>query len=133
MEKLHANGLSKTPDGVAVWIRAKAEFPILDLPSGVWSHDDPLYRKNLSALAEVLKTGAVVEGVQTGAEASSAQKGSWSTKIHFVWDVILARIIRDQTAGLQEKPKKCRTMNFVSFWEGCVDSNITDPTSRRGN
>ncbi len=119
IERLKSKGLAKTPEGIAVWVVAKAECPTLQFPRHVWKHDDPLDRKEKSAVARILNEGTIAETVQDGVEAKATQKGAWSTKFHFAWDVILARLLH---VSLQKEPKASKTMSFAEFWEESVDS-----------
>lgn len=123
---LQSKGLAKTPEGIAIWLAAKIECPMVRFPRHVWKHDDPLYRKEKSTVARILNEGNVTDTVSDGAEAKAFQKGAWSTKIHFAWDVILARLLH---IGLQKVPKAAKTMSFAEFWEECVDSK--SPQNRR--
>ncbi len=119
IERLNSKGLAKTPEGIAVWVVAKAECPNIRFPRHVWKHDDPLDRREISAVARILAEGAITDTVRDGAEVKATQKGAWSTKIHFAWDVILARLLH---VGLQKEPKAGKTIQFADFWQECVDS-----------
>lgn len=121
IDRLKSKGLAKTPEGIAIWVVAKDECPTLRFPRHVWKHDDPLDRKEISAVARILNEGTVAETVQDGAEAKATQKGAWSTKFHFAWDVILAKLLN---VGLQSEPKAAKAMSFAEFWEACVDSKL---------
>lgn len=116
-----AKGLAKTPQGVAIWIRIQAEFPSFGLPPGVWHHDDPLNRKEKSRLAKILMEAPASTSSQNGIELEAAAKGAWSTKLQFVWEVILAELLDDQPLGLQNA-KSAKRIKFSEFWEECVDS-----------
>ena len=119
IDKLLAKGLSKTPQGVAIWIKVQAEFPSVGLPSGVWHHEDPLNRKEKSRLAKILMESPAATSLQNGIESESSGKGTWTTKLQFVWDVILAELLDIQSQGLQRNAKRTK---FAEFWEDCVDS-----------
>ena len=121
IDKMLAKGLAKTPQGVAIWIRIQAEFPSIDLPPGVWHHDDPLNRKEKSRLAKILMEAPASTSSQNGIELEATAKGAWSTKLQFVWEVILAELLDDQPLGLQNA-KSAKRIKFSEFWEECVDS-----------
>ena len=123
IDKLHANGLSKTSEGVAIWITAESEIPSIQFPGGVWHHDDPLNRKDLSRLAKILKEAPVKELTNDGAESKLVQKGAWSSNVHFAWDVILSKLLQTEPTGLKES-KKSKHISFVEFWEQCVDGKL---------
>ncbi|KAL8908419.1 MAG: hypothetical protein Q9207_000838 [Kuettlingeria erythrocarpa] len=103
IQKWGQAGLAKTPEGVAIWLRARENFPGVDLPSNVWQDGNPLHRKETSKLAKILKETPVGEGPKEPA-GEVAQKGSWSSKLHFVWMVIF-----DKLAKLEPAPSNVDT------------------------
>ena len=123
IDKLQTNGLSKTSEGIAIWIAAQSEIPSIKFPSGVWHHDDPLDRKELSRLAKILKEAPAAEPAKDASESKVPQKGAWSSNLHFAWDVILAKLLNTEPAGLKER-KKSKRISFVDFWDHCVDGKL---------
>lgn len=119
LEKLRSEGLAKTPEGIAIWVAAKAECPNLQFPRHVWKHDEPLHPKEKSEVARILKEGIVVESTGDNPEAKSSHGGAWSSKLHFAWDVILAKLLHIEP---QIDSKKVKIMSFSEFWEECIDS-----------
>ena len=122
IDKLQANGFSKTPQGLAVWIGAQAEFPSIDFPQGVWHHQDPLNRKERSKLARILMEAPAVNLPHNENESEVAAKGAWTTKLQFAWDVILAELLNIRPQGLQKNTKPAKRIRFAEFWEECIDS-----------
>ena len=122
IDKLLAKGLAKTPQGVAIWIGAYAEFPSIESPPGVWHHDDPLSRKEKSKLGKILMEAPATTSPQDSIESETTAKGAWSTKLQFAWDVILAELLREEPQGLQRDAKFAKRMKFSEFWEECIDS-----------
>ena len=122
IDKMLAKGLSKTPQGIAIWIGIQAEFPSIDLPPGVWHHEDPLNRKENSRLAKILMEGPPATSPQNGTTSETTAKGAWTTKLQFAWDVILAELLNVQPQGLQKNAKPAKRTKFAEFWEECIDS-----------
>ncbi len=121
LEKWCQAGLAKTPEGVAVWLRAREDFPGVDLPSNVWQDGNPLHTKDMSKLARVLKESPVGEGSQEP-DGDVSQKGSWSSKLHFVWTVIFNKL-----ANLEPVPSNVdtsKTVSFGRFWQEAVDGGF---------
>ena len=125
VDKLLAKGLSKTTQGVAIWIGVQAEFPSIVLPHGVWHHEDPLNRKETSRLAKLLMEAPTATSPGNSLELETAAKGAWTTKLQFAWDVILAELMGVQPQGLQRKTKLAKRVKFGDFWKECVDSKLS--------
>lgn len=125
IDKMLAKGLSKTPQGIAIWIGIQAEFPSIDLPPGVWHHEDPLNRKENSRLAKILMEDPTATSPQNGTESETTAKGAWTTKLQFAWDVILAELLNVQPQGLQKNAKPAKRTEFAEFWEECIDSKYS--------
>ncbi len=122
IDKLQTNGISKTPQGLAIWIRIQATFPSVGFPQGVWHHQDPLNRKKKSKLAKILMEAPTTSSSQNGNESEGTTKGAWSTKLQFAWDAILAELLDIRPQGLQRNSKAAKRIDFAEFWEECIDS-----------
>lgn len=122
IDKLLAKGLSKTPQGVAIWIKVQAEFPSINLPPGVWHHEDPLNKNEKHTLVKILMEAPTAAPSHDDAESETTAKGAWTTKLQFVWDVILAELLDVQPQGLQKNTKPTKRTKFPEFWEECIDS-----------
>ena len=120
IDKLVANGLAKTGQGVAIWIGIHAAFPSIDSPHGVWHHDDPLNRKE--TLSKILMDVPAAAPPQDGLASGTTPKSAWDTKLPFAWDVILAELLDVQSRRLQKNTKSSKRIKFMEFWEECVDS-----------
>ena len=119
IDKLHENSLAKTPEGVALWIKIQFETPDVILPAGVWHNDDPLDKKEMARISKILKETSTSDIDQIGAGNTASQKGNWTSRLHFAWDVVISSLLvpeQTQHAGLP------RRQNFENFWEECVDS-----------
>lgn len=115
LEKVAANGLAKSPEGVAMWLVALSRFP--DIKVKPWLH--PLNAKSLGDLAAVLKESFQHQGQgqehQERVNASNKGKqANWTAQLHFVWDLILAHYAGDAVA----------VDDFVQFWSRVVDGEL---------
>ena len=130
IDKLYDYNLSKTPEGIAIWITTRIEDSELTFPSSVWKHDSPLDKEETHSLARILKTGALENAPDRDEMAQKTpQQSVWSTKMHFVWDIIIARLLSGDEENAQTNSKKISTMSFGDFWEECVDSKVYLPSS----
>ena len=122
INQMLAKGLSKTPQGVAIWVGIQAEFPSIDLPPGVWHREDPLNQKETSRLSKILLEAPAATLPQNGPESETTTKSAWTTKLQFAWDVILAELLDARPQGPQKNAKPAKRLKFAEFWEECVDS-----------
>lgn len=122
IDRLQANAICKTPQGLAIWIRTQAECPSIEFPKGVWHHEDPLNRKEKSRLAKILIEAPVANSLQNVNESEIAINGAWTTKLQFAWDVILAELLEFRHQNMQKNRKSTKRITFAEFWEECVDS-----------
>ena len=125
IDKLHTNGLSKTSEGVAVWISLYANFPDLQFPSGIWHRENPLNHKEIRKLAGILKEAPATVNTDILAESKHLQKGAWSSNVHFAWDVILTKLLTSEP-GIKGS-EKSKDVTFSRFWEQCVDGKVKQP------
>lgn len=121
-DKLQSDGLAKTPEGVAIWLAIKSNCPSVELPRGIWHHEDPLNRKELSRLAKILNEGPVADPVQNATDIKAQQNGTWATKLHFVWEVVPSYLLPISTPGVQKKARSSKRIALKDFWLICVDS-----------
>ena len=117
--KLHSHGLSKTPEGVAIWLALQSTHPSVTMPEGVWHHADPLNRKERFQLAKVLSEATSGSSLQSEQQAVSST-GHWSPKIHFAWQVVISHITTSSSAAAV-KSKSPKSLSFEQFWPSCVD------------
>ena len=119
IDKLRDNSLLKTPEGVAIWIKTQSEVQDVILPAGIWHNEDPLDRKEKARIAKILKEASTSDLEKTGIDSKFAQKGHWTSNLHFAWDVVISQLsIQDHT----QHPKPSRRQKFEGFWEECIDS-----------
>lgn len=109
ISKLHSANLTKTPEGLAIWITAVDLFPNIVLPKGVWNHNDPLSSKERAVVARILKENGNAETGDAG--------GASQTTPSFAWQVVLTKIYEKTEASTKGK-----TSDFEKFWIEAVDS-----------
>ncbi len=119
IDKLQESSLAKTPEGVAIWLKVHSEIPGVILPAGMWHNDDPLDGKEKTRIAKILKEVSISDLDQAGTTSKASQKGHWTSKLHFVWDVVLSQLLTAEQTGYSRPTKR---QNFGSFWSECVDS-----------
>ena len=116
IDKLQSASLSKTPEGLALWVIAQSKYPDLEVPKHIWHNEDPLHRKERSAIARILKETSTKDDLRDGGEKPIG-KGSWSSKLHFAWEVVLGALLDTS----QNRPKR---LSFSDLWVEAVDSKL---------
>lgn len=162
LQAVSDEGLMFTTEGLAVVMTVPAEsrarLCAAVSASKHWKHDNPMARGNLPTLAQVLKDVDVVEEAEGDAEVSGSgkaakttkQKGTWSPRIPFVWDLLVQHYIADTTTvdedveEVAEKSKKRKKsaspgskkraktdagagpefIPFKEFWKVAVDDTM---------
>ena len=117
LDKLHSNGLIKTPEGVVIWIAVSSIFLTAQKPKGIWTNDDPLNPDEKLRLAHILKEASVE--ISAGEDQFISQNGTWNSKLHFAWDVIVETLLSEDTIVTTRHHKR---MTFADFWVEAVDS-----------
>lgn len=121
VDKLCQNGLAKSPEGIAIWLNVQTDFSEADFPKGIWRDENPLHRKEKSRLGKILKEASTGESIHETKEAL-LQKGNWTSKIHFVWNVILAKLTTGEPVN--GNSTKSKTISFGEFWQEAVDGRL---------
>ena len=116
IDKLQSTSLSKTPEGLVLWVIAQSKFPDLELPKHIWHNEDPLHRKERSTLARILKETSTKEDLRDGGEKPIGT-GTWSSKLHFAWEVILGAL-------LDTNQNRLKRLSFSDLWVEAVDSKV---------
>ena len=127
IDKIHAHQLSRTLEGVVIWLTAKSTFTGVKFPKHVWRHENPLHKKELSSLAIIFKEGAIVSTPSTLNGTKAPQQGTWSTNLHYAWDIIIGRLLNVQPSTSSQEPKGDKAIMFRDFWAECVDSTLSFP------
>lgn len=111
------SGMSKTTEGVAVWLCVAAYHPEVAAPREVWSGGLPLGAGNLGVLGKILKDSGEEEG------GGGAAKGTWSQKLHFVWDLILAVYLAEEGVW-SELRRSSEIAGWAELWRAVVDGEF---------
>lgn len=118
VQRLEPFKLSKTPEGLAIWLTASTLFPDAKLPKGVWNHNDPLSSKDRGTVAKILRdNGAQTEDGPAGNSTGAAQSSP-----SFAWSIILAHLYK------RHKPSKKsdeKVSDFEKFWLEAVDRKLS--------
>lgn len=123
ISKLSDLDMTFTSEGVAVYLTIPGDIREKCTLDQTWKNLDPLSKGNLPALAKALK--------DVGSPDAETQKGSWSPRIHFVWDLILSHLLQPQDSS---PTKKCKLNNrklkddghvgLKEFWKVVVDEML---------
>lgn len=113
MGKLHEYKLTKTPEGLAIWLTATSLFPGLSLPKDVWNHNDPLSSKERTVIAKVLRDNSTDE------PGTAKNTGQAQSTPSFAWQIVFTQLYERQKPSKkgQDKPS-----DFDKFWIEAVDS-----------
>lgn len=109
--------LSLTSEGIAIYL------VIPKIAENDWKNNYPLSKGNIPVLSKVLKESY---------EDSELKKGSWSPRLHFVWDLIISKLLNQQNQSVEHVNKKRKTNKhkepeFISlkeFWMSIIDNNF---------
>lgn len=121
------HNLAKTPEGIAIWIAATdSTLAAADFPSNMWHENNPFHSREKSTLAKVMKESSE-STPGDGVESANKQKSSvWNPKLHFAWDLILARLYtlpaEKSKKDKKGKKEKATHVTFNDFWVEIVDS-----------
>lgn len=142
LQKVNDLGLNFTTEGVAIYLTIPQTLRLkvvndLNHVKSTWKHGDPLSRGNLPTLAAALKDVEVVEAKKDAKnDANVKQKGSWSPRVHFVWDLILDQLLSMPSDKQSSTPSKKRKLDkskhkdvnsFITlkeFWKVVVDETL---------
>ncbi|KIW73347.1 hypothetical protein PV04_01477 [Phialophora macrospora] len=139
VENLITNKLIRTPEGVAIWIAVTRRFPKAKLPTSAWKSGDPLARKDISTLSDILKDARAHQGSQNS-ELSAQGSARWSANLHFAWDVVLAEVFGTAPAptekgiNIKKSPFEGEKITFDVFWNTAVNESLfaeSSSTERR--
>ncbi|KAG0674860.1 DNA-directed DNA polymerase [Kluyveromyces marxianus] len=138
---LDENKLTLTNEGLSIYLmfnnmRSKYASS-LSLKNAGWKNNDPLSKGNVQLLATVLKDVVPVE------KSDLKQKGNWSPRLHYVWDMLLPLLEgeedqEEETGHVSKKRKKNSKSGssssvsedrsgrilFPEFWQAVVDESF---------
>lgn len=124
VDQLHSSGLSRTPEGIAVWLIVRSKFPFVKLPLKVWHSEDPLNRKDKQRLASILKEASTSDSGNNAQNGGSSHKGLWTSKLHFTWDIVISLLLNSDENHVISDEKASKRLNFASFWSEAVDGTF---------
>ena len=123
LDSLDLHGLSKTPEGVAIWLASQSTLQE-QLPPATWEYNDPLCRTEKPIIAKVMTEAFAAEINQEEHNAAINKKRNWSPKLHFAWDVVLSTLISEQQSETQQNLSSER-LSLKEFWDEVVDSKFS--------
>lgn len=117
LQSVSDEGLTFTTEGLAVHLTiprdARARIASQVSANSHWKHFDPMSRGNMPILAKVLKDSEVVENADNGTEDDFVttannvkQKGSWSPKLPFVWELLLKHYTSNEEEPCEPETNK---------------------------
>lgn len=152
LQSISDEGLTFTVEGLAVYLtipqpaRSKAASQVN--ATSHWKNYDPMSKGNLPTLAKVLKDVDAIDDADSAEDNKkkySKQKGIWSPRIPFVWDIIVTHFLGSdveeasvETAVNSKKRKKSapsipkkkaktehtETLLLKEFWKVVVDETM---------
>ena len=123
VEKFQSYKLSKTPEGVAIWIAVHDKFD-LKFPPNIWHRDSPLNRKEILKLAMVLNEADITDPAQYEKDSEDPKKGSWNTELHFAWGVVLSKLLNTKSIRRHKSSKPSKSLGLPEFWSECIESRF---------
>ena len=121
IERLVSHGLARTPEGVAICLRAAEKFGKPMVPVSIWPHQDLLHSSNHALLAKIMKETTLPKEKDSVELEESQDRGSWKSKLHFAWDDVLAKSVEMSTSSKSLKISNNGQSRFQSFWNTVVD------------
>ncbi|CAD0053047.1 unnamed protein product [Aureobasidium pullulans] len=114
IQRLEPFKLTRTPEGLAIWLTTSVLFPDAKLPKGSWNHNDPLSSKERGTVAKILRdNGAQSEDGPTGNSTGAAQSSP-----SFAWSIILSHLYKRHKPSKKSEEK---VSDFEKFWLEAVD------------
>ncbi|CAK9441422.1 uncharacterized protein LODBEIA_P52900 [Lodderomyces beijingensis] len=140
LQSVNDLGLNLSTEGLAVYLnidrtqRTHLAGKIKN-PKTNWKNGDPLRKGNLPVLAKVLKDAEVVD---PEAEDTKSQKGSWSPRLPFVWNLIVKNFTSgdefeeegESPVSVQDSKKRKKMakvpdhISFKDFYTVVVDESL---------
>ncbi|KAI0402796.1 DNA polymerase phi-domain-containing protein [Xylaria palmicola] len=124
LQKFSDIGLGKTAEGVGIWLRARSCYPNMNIPPKPWT--DPLSPASLPEVSRVLKENVAND---TGEDAAvlKLKQSNWTAQLHFVWDLILATMLKPGTTV-----KKSLKEQIKLFWTTVIDDGLFSKNASDG-
>ena len=110
--------LAHTPEGVAVWLQVRTQIPDAKLPKHIWHHRDPLSKKEIPNVAQIMqKHKGFSQGIDSTKKRSST--GERQDSPHFAWNIILRHLAEQND---ENNPFAQKGSPFKKFWTSALDS-----------
>ncbi|OAA63667.1 DNA polymerase [Niveomyces insectorum RCEF 264] len=109
-----SGSLAKTPEGLGIWLAALTRFPDMALPAPWTAPLAPGSHKDVVAVLRNTSSNDDNDNVREKTKKTAVKQGNASAQLHFVWDLLLNKLITRQ-------PKGAATKQFDSFWVTVVD------------
>lgn len=123
LKAICAQGLAKTPEGVAVWLTAMYEFPEASFPKKIWHKADPRSKKERQVLANVMRENFAHTSAADKKATSEVKSGTAHSSLNFAWSVIYDGYVRDLGA-VGAEGFRAASEGWQRFWKDIVDDNL---------
>lgn len=121
IQRLVSSKMTNTPEGVAIWLTARAQFASV-LPDGVWHKHDPLHKKERTRLANILKESFHdADGKDANGGTPIAKWGTSLINPKFAWNIVLSEMLR-RDGTTQHPTSNSEKLGFPQLWLDIVDS-----------
>ncbi|KAH9926111.1 DNA polymerase phi-domain-containing protein [Fomitopsis serialis] len=114
---------SWTPEKIAITLKLQSHLPSRDwekVLSPTFKNPELLSTGNLGTVARILKESSVDDDE----ESDVPKSGAWKPQVHFVWDMLLDRVLSPPTTQ-----KGSNTAVFPDFFRIVVDESLFSSTS----
>ncbi|KAB8346321.1 hypothetical protein FH972_023365 [Carpinus fangiana] len=91
---------ARSPEGIVLWLAARANQPDVKLPKDIWHHRDPLNKKELNSVFKIIGQNTLEA---TEGKGSDSQLGTRRRSPHFAWSTVLRYIHNQDDAKLYER------------------------------
>lgn len=127
LEELVANGLAKTPEGVAIWLAVRSKGLKASFPTNIWHENDPLCPKERRALAGALREKS--HGSDSDTNPTHLFKpGSWQANVNFAWHKVLEALLL-RCHGADDDPGSADVDYFAKSWIEIIDNGLFSQSS----
>lgn len=112
--------MARTPEGLALWLEITANFKDVKMPKKIWHHRDPLSKKEISAVANIMcrHKGSMPQPGSSADQQSST--GARQDTLHFAWDIVVENIIKKDLSITKQETLRGGTL-FAQFWNIAVE------------
>lgn len=142
IQLLDEKKVTLTNEGLSIYLlflKNRRALPSISLKNPGWKNNDPLSKGNVQLLASVLKDVVPIDG------SDLKQKGTWSPRLHYVWDILLpllnenSSMVESDTHVLKKRKKNTQyherakdnneRIQYPEFWQAVVDESFFNEKS----